>query len=27
MTIIGLIIHVICVGLPIAIAAHKFLKE
>jgi hypothetical protein len=27
MTIIGLIIHVICVGLPIAIAANKFLKE
>jgi hypothetical protein len=27
MTIIGLIIHVICVGLPIAIAANRFLKE
>jgi hypothetical protein len=27
MTIIGLIIHVICVGLPIAIAAQKFLRE
>jgi len=27
MMVIGLIIHVICVGLPIAIAANKFLKE
>ena len=27
MMVIGLIIHVICVGLPIAIAAQKFLRE
>jgi hypothetical protein len=25
--VIGLIIHVICVGLPITIAANRFLKE